>query len=88
MRIKQSECLSCGRPLNSTSCVDGSDAAPSPGDVTVCFYCGLVMIFTDDLSLRDLTRDEMLEAIDTLKEITSDPETARSLSRARTRLMQ
>jgi hypothetical protein len=28
------------------------DAAPDPGDVTVCISCAQLLVFTDDLTLR------------------------------------
>jgi hypothetical protein len=37
------------------------DAAPSPGDFTICFRCGHVMTFGDDLKLRALTGAEIEE---------------------------
>jgi hypothetical protein len=36
-----------------------ADGGPSPGDFTVCIYCGHIMAFADDLTLRELTGDEM-----------------------------
>jgi hypothetical protein len=34
-------------------------AMPRLGDITVCFYCGHIMGFTDDLQLRELTDEEI-----------------------------
>lgn len=58
--LPESSCLCCGRKTNMASSV-GCDSKPSPGDVTVCIACGHLMAFADDLSLRDLTKDELLE---------------------------
>ena len=32
---------------------------PNPGDIMVCFYCGAIMLYRDDLALRDPTPAEM-----------------------------
>ncbi len=33
--------------------------APDAGDIGICFYCGAVNIYTDDLQLRSPTPDEL-----------------------------
>jgi hypothetical protein len=57
-RIVESHCTNCGMVVSAATGID-SNAQPSPGDVTVCFECGHVMIFDDDLKVRDLTGDEI-----------------------------
>jgi hypothetical protein len=53
-------CLSCGKRLDRASMINGDDR-PSPGDITICgFGCGHIMAFADDLSLRELTDDEII----------------------------
>jgi DNA-directed RNA polymerase subunit RPC12/RpoP len=56
-RIISSLCLRCGKELSGASGV-GVDAPPDPGDVTVCIYCGHIMAFADDLTMRPLTTAE------------------------------
>jgi hypothetical protein len=34
---------------------------PSPGDFTICLYCGHLCTFTEELGLRDPTDAEILE---------------------------
>jgi hypothetical protein len=58
--IPQSPCLSCGKPLDGATCV-GRDAAPDPGDITICIYCGHIMVFDDNLKLRELSDEEVRE---------------------------
>jgi hypothetical protein len=63
-RVPPSMCLDCGRINDAATGVDhaeGPDAAPQPGDVTVCFYCGHIMVFGDDLMLRNPTDAEIRE---------------------------
>lgn len=55
-----SSCPSCGTTVDASTSVAG-DHAPSPGDVSICMYCGHLMAFADDLTLRPLTDKEMLE---------------------------
>jgi hypothetical protein len=59
--VPAAACTNCGRVNNAATVVNEIDAGPSPGDVTVCMYCGHIMAFAKDLSLRDLTTDEMVE---------------------------
>lgn len=58
-RLVPSKCLSCGIENDVATSVDG-DCSPEPGDVTVCFYCGHIMAYDDDLKLRELTREEQI----------------------------
>ena len=44
-RLQQGECLNCGARLTS---VTGPAAAPDPGDIMVCAYCGHVMEWTSE----------------------------------------
>ena len=37
------------------------DSAPVPGDITICIYCGYLMAFTDDMTFRELTEEEIKE---------------------------
>jgi hypothetical protein len=60
-RVPMTACTSCGHPVDAATPVGSVDAAPSPGDATVCFHCGHVMIYADGLSLRDPTDAEMHE---------------------------
>ena len=54
---KPSYCTSCKKILDGTTCVN-DEVKPNPGDITICMYCGNVMAFDDDLSLRNLTIEE------------------------------
>jgi hypothetical protein len=37
------------------------NSTPGPGDITLCIYCGHIMAFADDLTLRELTNEEIYE---------------------------
>lgn len=36
-----------------------SQAAPAPDDLSVCAYCGALLIFNNDLTLREALRDDL-----------------------------
>jgi hypothetical protein len=51
--LPQSVC-SCGHLLDGATGMAHNDP-PNPGDVSLCFYCGRLNIFNDDLTLRQAT---------------------------------
>jgi hypothetical protein len=54
-------CTQCGKTLNMAS--DGDDEhAPNGGDFTICLYCEHLLVFNDDLSLREPSNEEAIEA--------------------------
>jgi hypothetical protein len=57
-RTKTSHCLNCLEPLDAATGIL-HDHAPTPGAITICFRCGHIMAFDDDLSFRQLTDQEM-----------------------------
>jgi hypothetical protein len=63
---------SCGHKLDAASELKANGPRPEPGNLSVCIYCGRLRVYTDDLTLRELTDDE-------LDEIMSDPETAHDI---------
>lgn len=55
-------CPSCDGILDTCTSTDGEEV-PSPGDVTLCFYCGEVLQFTDDMSTQILP-DVVIDSFD------------------------
>lgn len=55
------KCLGCGRMNDVASSVFG-DHAPSPGDLVMCFVCYRIMAFAEDMTFRELTPLEMVNA--------------------------
>ena len=55
--MKASHCLVCRAVLDAATGVENGNCA-TPGSPTVCLYCGHIMIFADDLTLREPTADE------------------------------
>lgn len=66
----------CGKKMDRASGITG-DRGPKSGDISVCLRCGNINIFNEDLTLRDLTMDELLE-------LKSQPENWDTVQAART----
>jgi hypothetical protein len=57
-------CLSCGYVMDRHAQIaepDDSPAVPKSGDFTLCFRCGFVMAYNDELKFRHLTFLEIYE---------------------------
>jgi hypothetical protein len=61
-RLPPCPCLGCGAILDAATLSDsGEDIAPYPGAVSLCWKCGHVQIFAEDMTFRELTDDEIIE---------------------------
>jgi hypothetical protein len=56
-RLPAALCLHCRQPLDAATDAVG-DNRPSPGDATICMYCGTIAVFADDMTLREPNREE------------------------------
>ena len=54
-------CPGCGKHVDGALASTVRSPAPKPGDLTVCGYCGVAGVFTDDLQIRALTQDEFVD---------------------------
>ena len=54
-------CASCGKSMDAASNADEAHTPPHPGDISICLYCGHLMLFDSDLCLRALTDAEIVE---------------------------
>ena len=85
-RLPLASCPSCGKKLNAAT-HPTEDVTPSPGDVTICFGCQDLLIFTEDLGLRRPTEaeieafplDEISRYQRALRELKSGPASRRTL---------
>jgi C4-type Zn-finger protein len=59
-RTPKCVCPSCGKVFDTATDAT-SDDVPLPGDITICLHCGHVMAFKDDLTVRELTSEELHE---------------------------
>jgi hypothetical protein len=60
-RVPASNCPNCGKLCDAVTRIE-EDATPSPGDFTICLDCKHLMVFADDLTLRNPTDAEIVEA--------------------------
>ena len=58
-RIPASVCRVCGYRVDMATAVDAPRV--DPGDISICFRCGHIAVFAEDLSLRGLTPEERAE---------------------------
>lgn len=55
-------CPHCGKRNDGHTAIDGEPAVPKPGDVSLCFTCGGLGIYTED-AMRKPTDDELFECM-------------------------
>ena len=61
-RLPAAECPRCQHRLNAAA-RPGDMAGPRPGDLAVCAYCAMPMMYTPSLTVRRLSKSEM-ESLD------------------------
>ena len=61
--VPDSHCLECHAVIDMAGGIRTEDA-PSPGDISLCLYCGHVMIYGENLGLREPTDSEIVEIAD------------------------
>jgi hypothetical protein len=60
-KIPQSICPSCLYTMHLAANADGQEGPPVPGDATLCWNCGQLLLFADDLTLRLANAAEIRE---------------------------
>jgi hypothetical protein len=63
-------CWCCAAVLEDQTAVGRGEPDPNPGDVSVCFYCAAVGIYTEDRDIRVPTDAEAARLL-------NDPEVVR-----------
>jgi len=56
----ESRCLRCGKKFAAATECSRTDG-PTPGSLLVCFHCGAVTVYDDDLRIRPFTEREAAE---------------------------
>ena len=59
-RYPAAPCLNCGALNDSASRLE-DDREPHPGDVAICFDCHHLMVFADDMTMRNPNDTEIVE---------------------------
>jgi hypothetical protein len=72
-RSRPDNCPACGRPATAATSAAPGEHTPEPGSVSLCFGCGSVSLFDENLRLRPLTEAEAAE----LEQSPAAPEIAR-----------
>ena len=66
------KCLNCGYKLDAATGI-GTSERPKAGSISICFYCGAIAKFKEDLTLEGFTIEEIeelkkdVEVIETIK---------------------
>jgi hypothetical protein len=58
--VPVSHCLECGKSLDAATGAD-HDHKVTPGSLSLCVYCGALMIFGNDMRLRQITDAERFD---------------------------
>lgn len=53
------KCPQCSAELNAATVIEDPDLSASPGDFTVCFYCGEILRFDAQLHHQKVTKQEL-----------------------------
>ncbi len=64
--VEEQICPYCGHSLDVHSTAEGK---PEDGDISICFYCGEIIIFSEHLSLLKCNVNELNLDSDVLGEI-------------------
>lgn len=56
--VRKTPCPQCGAGLDGALGLT-DDAGPKAGDITICLECRAVSVFSDAMSLREPTPDEL-----------------------------
>jgi hypothetical protein len=64
-KLKADVCPRCDALLDAVTSLHKQDVKPKPDDLTICYYCGAPLAFTEDMTLRPATLAEMHDLADT-----------------------
>lgn len=56
--VEKTACPYCGKAINMATNTE-NERGPEEGDLSVCGWCGGLLIFNEDLSIRKLTIEEI-----------------------------
>lgn len=68
--IPEFRCLKCNYRMDCTTEAFG-EGMPKAGDLSMCMMCGYLMVFNEDLTVRELTPEERVR-------VKSDPNVIRA----------
>ena len=50
--MKADRCPGCSKKLDAVTEIPKGNYKPRPGDISICFYCGQILVFDFDLKLQ------------------------------------
>jgi len=59
-RYRESHCPNCNQLLNAGATPD-NERPPQPGDIAICMGCHHLGAYADDMQVRNLTDEEMID---------------------------
>ena len=74
----------CGAVLDCASGLQHGEV-PEPGAISLCFCCGALLTFREDLTQRELTEDEIVALPAQVLQLLARAEEVRRLAQARRR---
>jgi hypothetical protein len=54
-------CPHCGAKLDASTELGEDDAAPIPGDYSMCLHCGCILIYKPDMTMRRAELEDLAE---------------------------
>lgn len=72
------KCEKCGQVLTDHEMLEDPEAVPRDGDISVCIFCGKVMVF-DKGRIRNLTPEEEIALPDDVRREIEKIEAAREI---------
>ena len=61
VKVPPSPCLGCGKIVDMAAGMPWGPRPPRPGDYSMCLKCGHLMVFAEDMTLRNPTGKEMID---------------------------
>ena len=61
VEVPKMKCPTCGKINDLATCIEdnrGDGGKPQQGDMSLCFSCGELFVFTPELTLRKSTQEE------------------------------
>ena len=56
---KEARCPCCNNLMDAHTVVSTDNKyQPSPGDVSICFYCGAINLYDEELNIKIMTEEE------------------------------
>jgi hypothetical protein len=68
-RTRLNRCPRCNRKIDSATPISDRNVVPTPGDLSACWYCGEILVFTHDLSIRKVEAKDLEGVSDSAMEM-------------------